>query len=68
MNLSRLERLAQSAKELSEATSHKCIPIQADVRQKKQIQEAVATTMKEFGRIDFVICGKPYAVEPHLKD
>jgi len=54
----RLDRLTQTAKELSEATKRPCIPAQADVRDTKTLHAAVQTTMEKFGRIDFVICGK----------
>ncbi|KAK7052562.1 hypothetical protein R3P38DRAFT_2861067 [Favolaschia claudopus] len=53
----KLDRLTQAAKELSDKTGQKCIPCQADVRQPKTLQEAVAKTIEAFGRIDFVICG-----------
>ncbi|KAH7923326.1 NAD(P)-binding protein [Leucogyrophana mollusca] len=53
----KLDRLTESAKELSEATGQTCIPAQADVRQPQQIKDAVAKTIATFGRIDFVICG-----------
>ncbi|KAH7909091.1 hypothetical protein BJ138DRAFT_1011516 [Hygrophoropsis aurantiaca] len=53
----KLDRLAESAKELSEATGKTCIPVQADVRQPQQVKGAVAKTIEKFGRIDFVICG-----------
>lgn len=53
----RLDRLTQTAKELSEATGQKCLPAQADVRQPKQVQDAVAKTVKEYGKIDYVISG-----------
>ncbi|KAJ6551909.1 2,4-dienoyl-CoA reductase [Mycena capillaripes] len=53
----KLDRLTQAAKELSEATGQKCLPCQADVRQPKALQDAVAKTIETFGRIDFVICG-----------
>ncbi|KAI0641244.1 2,4-dienoyl-CoA reductase [Trametes meyenii] len=53
----KLERLQASAKELSAATGNECLPVQADVRNPKQVQEAVAKTVEKFGRIDFVICG-----------
>jgi hypothetical protein len=56
--VSRLERLTQAAKELSEATGRTCIPAQGDVRDPKTLQEAVAKTIEKFGRIDFVICGE----------
>ncbi|KAJ7143785.1 2,4-dienoyl-CoA reductase [Mycena epipterygia] len=52
-----VDRLTQAAKELSEATGQKCLPCQADVRHPKTIQDAVAKTIEQFGRIDFVICG-----------
>ncbi|KAG6853835.1 hypothetical protein C0991_000949 [Blastosporella zonata] len=53
----KLDRLTQTAKELSEATGNKCIPAQADVRDPKTLQEAVRKTIEAFGKIDFVICG-----------
>ncbi len=53
----RLDRLTASAKELSEATGNQCLPVQADVRDPKQVQDAVAKAVEKFGRIDFVICG-----------
>lgn len=33
------------------------LALQADVREPKQLQDAVAITIEKFGRIDFVICG-----------
>ena len=53
----RLDRLEASAKELSAATGSQCIAAQADVRNPKQLQDAVAKTIEKYGRIDFVICG-----------
>ncbi|KIK94120.1 hypothetical protein PAXRUDRAFT_828296 [Paxillus rubicundulus Ve08.2h10] len=53
----KLDRLTESAKELSQATGQICIPAQADVRQPHQLKEAVAKTIEKFGQIDFVICG-----------
>ncbi|RXW23564.1 hypothetical protein EST38_g2318 [Candolleomyces aberdarensis] len=53
----KLDRLQQTAKELSEATGRECLPVQADVRQPATLEEAVAKTIEKFGRIDFVICG-----------
>ena len=53
----RLDRLTQSAEELSKATGRTCLPVQGDVRQPKAIQDAVANTIEKFGKIDFVICG-----------
>ncbi|KAF5346499.1 hypothetical protein D9756_010042 [Leucocoprinus leucothites] len=53
----KLDRLSQTAKELSEATGRTCVPAQADVRQPHTLKDAVATATDKFGRIDFVICG-----------
>ncbi|KAI8969690.1 2,4-dienoyl-CoA reductase [Trametes punicea] len=53
----KLDRLQTSAEELAAATGSQCLPVQADVRNPKQLQEAVARTVEKFGRIDFVICG-----------
>ncbi|KAJ3574593.1 hypothetical protein NP233_g1669 [Leucocoprinus birnbaumii] len=53
----KLDRLSQTAKELSEATGRACIPVQADVRQPQALREAAAKAIETFGRIDFVICG-----------
>ncbi|KIK56510.1 hypothetical protein GYMLUDRAFT_47034 [Collybiopsis luxurians FD-317 M1] len=53
----KLDRLTQSAKELSEKTGRTCIPAQADVRKPEELKEAVKKTIEKFGKIDFVICG-----------
>ncbi|EAU87146.1 2,4-dienoyl-CoA reductase [Coprinopsis cinerea okayama7 len=53
----KLDRLQQSAKELSAKTGRECLPAQADVRNPASLKEAVAKTIEKFGRIDFVICG-----------
>ncbi|KAF9235954.1 hypothetical protein BU15DRAFT_50703 [Melanogaster broomeanus] len=53
----KLDRLTESAKELSQATGQICIPAQADVREPRQLKEAVSKTIEKLGRIDFVICG-----------
>ncbi|KZT31930.1 2,4-dienoyl-CoA reductase [Sistotremastrum suecicum HHB10207 ss-3] len=53
----KLDRVTTSAEELSKATGQTCIPAQADVRNPKSLQEAVAKCLEKFGRIDFVICG-----------
>jgi len=53
----KIDRLTQTASELSEATGRICIPAQADVRQPHMLKEAVEMTIAKFGRIDFVICG-----------
>jgi Enoyl-(Acyl carrier protein) reductase len=52
-----IQRNTQSAKELSESTGRTVLACQADVREPKQLQDAVAKTIEKFGRIDFVICG-----------
>lgn len=52
-----MDRLTQTAKELSAATGRTCIPAQADVREPNMLKEAVEKTIAKFGRIDFVICG-----------
>src|SRR5258708_28442227 len=54
----RLDRLKQTAKELSESTGQECLPVRADVRQPAMLKEAVEETLSKFGRIDFVICGQ----------
>jgi len=54
----RLDRLTQTAKELSESTGQECLPVRADVRQPTLLKEAVDQTIAKFGRIDFVICGR----------
>ncbi|KAI0344341.1 NAD(P)-binding protein [Trametopsis cervina] len=53
----KFDRLSESAEELSKDTGRNCLPVQADVRQPKALQDAVAKTIEKFGRIDFVICG-----------
>lgn len=68
IDASRLDRLTQAAKELSEATGQKCIPCQGDVRQPKTLHDAVAITIQTFGKIDFVICGKYAKVSPYLPE
>ena len=53
----RLDRLTQTAEELSRGTGNTCIPAQADVRKPDELKEAVRKTIEKFGKIDFVICG-----------
>jgi len=53
----KLDRLTASAEELAKTTGKRCLAAQADVRNPKQLQDAVSKTIKEFGKIDFVICG-----------
>lgn len=50
--------LKAMAKEIEgERKGAKCLAISADVRDIKSMEEAVSQTIKEFGRIDFVIAG-----------
>ncbi|KAF9520707.1 hypothetical protein BS47DRAFT_1323329 [Hydnum rufescens UP504] len=53
----KLDRLAKSAAELSNATGRQCGYAAADVRNPVLIKEAVEKCVAQFGRIDFVICG-----------
>ncbi|KAI0762330.1 NAD(P)-binding protein [Fomes fomentarius] len=53
----KLDRLQAAANELASSTASECIAVQADVRNPKQLQDAVAKTVEKFGRIDFVVCG-----------
>ena len=55
----RLERITKAAEELQQSSGNKCIAAQADVRNVEQLKAAVKKTIETFGRIDFVICGKP---------
>ena len=41
----------------AEREGAKCLAISADVRDLQSMESAVDQTMKEFGRIDFVIAG-----------
>ena len=59
MTTCRLDRITQSAEELSKKTGKICIPTQADVRKPDELKDAVRKTIEKFGRIDFVICGEP---------
>lgn len=49
--------LESSAQALMKATQGQCIATPADVRDPDQLFKAVESTMKAYGRIDFVICG-----------
>ena len=59
-----MDRLTASAEELSKETGRTCVAFQADVRQPKALQDAVAKTIEKFGRIDFVICGTSTLARP----
>ena len=60
----RLDRLVESAKELSNATGQQCGYAAADVRNTVLLREAVAKCIAQFGKIDFVICGA--CVQNHI--
>jgi len=49
--------ITESAERLSKETGSKCIGVSGDVRKLETIEEAVKKTVKEFGKIDYVICG-----------
>jgi NAD(P)-dependent dehydrogenase (short-subunit alcohol dehydrogenase family) len=53
----RKANIESAAADLSKETGSKCIGISGDVRKLETLQEAVKQTLKEFGRIDFVIAG-----------
>lgn len=49
--------LQESAAALRNATSGRCIATAADVRNPEAVKQAVDATIREYGKIDFVICG-----------
>lgn len=51
------ERLAETAKRLSEQTGQRCIPVQADVRQPEAVEKAIDETLAQLGRLDIVVNG-----------
>lgn len=53
----RAELSKKSAKELSDATGRKCLGLSGDVRKPETLEAAVKETIREFGRIDYVIAG-----------
>lgn len=52
-----IEKLNNSANELSKKTGRQCIAVQADVRDFKSMQNAVVKAMEVYGKIDIVVCG-----------
>lgn len=46
-----------SAAALSKATGQRCLGLSGDVRKPETLKAAVEETLKEFGRIDYVIAG-----------
>lgn len=53
----KVDRLTSAAQSLSDSTRQKCIPTPGDVRNYEDVVKAVEATVKQFGRLDFVICG-----------
>ncbi|KAI5477596.1 short-chain dehydrogenase/reductase [Pseudohyphozyma bogoriensis] len=53
----RKDVIEKSASELTRKTGSKCLGVSGDVRDPESLKKAVETTVKEFGKIDFVICG-----------
>ncbi|GAA6057571.1 hypothetical protein JCM3770_000263 [Rhodotorula araucariae] len=49
--------IESAAAELSKATGNKCIGISGDVRKLDTLEDAVKRTLREFGKIDFVVAG-----------
>ncbi|GAA5986908.1 hypothetical protein JCM5350_000360 [Sporobolomyces pararoseus] len=47
----------ESAATLSKETGQKCIGVSGDVRKLETLEAAVKETVKQFGKIDYVICG-----------
>jgi len=46
------EKLTNAAKELEEKTGGKVLPVQCDVRNYEEVELMLASTLKEFGRVD----------------
>ena len=46
------EKLTNTAKELEEKTGGKVLPVQCDVRNYEEVESMLASTLKEFGRVD----------------
>lgn len=51
----RMEKLQQSAKELSSCTGQACLPLQMDVRKYDNVLKAVKEAVKRFGKIDILV-------------
>ena len=47
-----LEKLVNTAKELEEKTGGVVLPVKCDVRNYEEVEEMLAVTLKEFGRVD----------------
>ncbi|KAJ3089280.1 hypothetical protein HK102_006777 [Quaeritorhiza haematococci] len=53
----KLDKLQVAARELQDKTGRECLAIQADVRNYKDLEEAMKVTIERFGRIDILVCG-----------
>lgn len=51
------EHLEPSAADITQKSGVKCLPVVADVRDPAQVEAMVATTLKEFGKVDVLING-----------
>ena len=51
------ERLDEAAKQLSEETGRRCLPLSADVREMEKVEGAIDAALKHYGRIDIVVNG-----------
>ncbi|ESO84186.1 hypothetical protein LOTGIDRAFT_229651 [Lottia gigantea] len=52
-----LDRLKKSTETLTKATGQRCLSYQVDVKKPQDILNAIDETLKEFGRIDYLING-----------
>lgn len=53
----KIENLQATAKEISDKTGKRCVPVVADVRNPEQVEAAVAKAVAELGRIDILVNG-----------
>ncbi len=51
----KLERLEQTAKELSEETGGEVLPVQCDVRDYGQVEKMLETAINKFGKVDTLV-------------
>lgn len=51
------DRLEQTARELSEATGRRCLPVAGDVREPEAVEAAIDRTLAELGGLDVVVNG-----------
>lgn len=55
-----LEKAQKAASEMSNKTGNICIGYSCDVRNPQSVNQAVEQAIKDFGRLDVVICGRFY--------